>query len=189
MLKKAQQKKLTQEEFREQAIFEIFSFYARQHIRKGVDFEQFQEQQRMDKGELAVFCKDFGFTLPKSKIVDIYKRVSKQQTSLVVEQFEEVLPIVAVEFCQEKSREVKARLRELKNVLEYPENTPENRPNQELVLLIEEIDHVDPIKSAVPQRRNIAPRKRIEQYVNEDEAEQERKKSDRILQLVEQILK
>lgn len=78
LLKKAQQKKLTQDEFRDQAIFEIFSFYARQHIRKGVDFVQFQEQQRVDKGELSVFCKDFGFSLPKTKIAEIYKRASKQ---------------------------------------------------------------------------------------------------------------
>lgn len=39
LLKKAQQKKLTPNEFREQAIYEIFCFYARQHIRKGIDFD------------------------------------------------------------------------------------------------------------------------------------------------------
>jgi hypothetical protein len=39
LLKKAQQKKLTPDEFREQAIYEIFCFYARQHIRKGIDFD------------------------------------------------------------------------------------------------------------------------------------------------------
>ena len=83
MLKKAQAKKLTPEEFREQALFEIFNYYARQHIRKGIDFAQFQEEQRMDKGELLIFCKDFAISLPKSKIQDSYARVSKNQKSLL----------------------------------------------------------------------------------------------------------
>lgn len=142
----------------------------------------------MDKGEFSAFCKDFGFTLPKSKIVDVYKRVSKQQTSLLYEQFEQILPLVGIEFCIEKSREVKARLRELRNVLEYPDNSPENRPTQEIVLLIEELE-VDPIKSAIMQRRNIGPKKRIEQVISVDDLEEEKKKSVRILQLIEQVLK
>lgn len=98
--------------------------------------------------------------------------------------------MIAIEFCKEKSREVRARLRELKNALEYPENTPENRPNQEIVKVIEELDNEDPIKSAAPQRRNIAARKRIEQTVeHEEDLEHERRKSERILQLIEQVLK
>ena len=97
--------------------------------------------------------------------------------------------MVGIEFCKEKSREVKARLRELRNVLEYPENAAENRPNQEIVLLVEELNDIDPIKSAIPQRRNIGPRKRIEQVISVDDLEHEKRKSVRILQLIEQVLK
>jgi len=39
------------------------------------------------------------------------------------EQFVEILPILSIDFCIAKSRETKARLREIKNVIEYPENT------------------------------------------------------------------
>lgn len=97
--------------------------------------------------------------------------------------------MVGIEFCKEKSREVKARLRELKNVLEYPDNTPENRPNQEIVLLIEELDHIDPIKSAVNKKRKINKKKRIERKIDVDDLEREQRKSDRILQVIEQVLK
>lgn len=144
LLKKVQKKKLTPEEFREQAIFEIFSFYSRQHIKKGVDFVKFQEQQKMDKGELSAFCRDFGFYLSKSKIVEIFKQVSKEQTSLNLEQFEHALPIIAIEYSKEKTRELKARLKQIKNTLEYPDNTPDNRPVQEIINTIEQI-HLDPV--------------------------------------------
>ena len=49
--------------------------------------------------------------------------MSKKQTSLEHEQFQEILPIIAVEFCKEKSRELKSRLKQIKNVLEYPDNS------------------------------------------------------------------
>ena len=70
------------------------------------------------------------------------------------------MPLLATEFCKEKAREIKARLKEFKNVLEYPNNTEENRPIREIQLLIEEID-LDPIKSR-QNNKNIVPTKRIE---------------------------
>ena len=110
---------------------------------------------------MSIFCKDFGFHLSKNKIIEVFKGVSKEQTSLELEQFEQVLPMIAVEFCKEKSREIKARLKEYKNVLEYPnDRDPNNRPIRDIVLNIEEID-LDPIKAnQIP--KNIPPTKRIE---------------------------
>ena len=141
--------KLTTDEFREQAIFEIFSFYSRQHIKRGIQFDQHEEQQRLDKGELCAFCKDFQFSIPKSTIKGIFQKVSHQQTSLVLSQFETILPIIAVEFCQAKVREIKARLREMRNALEYPDHQgTEKHPNNEMILVIEDVD-IDPVKLGV----------------------------------------
>ena len=39
LLKRAEKKKLSPQETREQALYEIFMFYARQHIKKGVGFD------------------------------------------------------------------------------------------------------------------------------------------------------
>jgi hypothetical protein len=39
MLKKAEKKKLTPSETREHALYEIFLFYARQHIKRGIGFD------------------------------------------------------------------------------------------------------------------------------------------------------
>ena len=57
--------------------------------------------------------------------------------------------MIAIEFCKEKDREVKARLKEIKTSLEYPANSGQDKPIQEIVMAIEEID-LNPMKSAQP---------------------------------------
>jgi len=60
---------------KEQAIVDIHKFYARQHIKKGISFDEFAEQEKIDAGEFNAFCKDFGLKIPKTKIISIFKKV------------------------------------------------------------------------------------------------------------------
>jgi len=59
--------KQTPLEVKEQAIQDIHLFYSRQHFRQGIRFEQMTKEGRMNEGEIAVFCKDFGIKLPRKK--------------------------------------------------------------------------------------------------------------------------
>lgn len=74
--KSFRRKPQTEKEMKDQALKEIFRFYARQHIRNGVDFDQFREEQKLDQGELIAICKDFKLEMPKQRIFEVYKRVS-----------------------------------------------------------------------------------------------------------------
>ena len=69
-----------------------------------------QKNQRIDPGELNAFCKDFKFSLPKSKIASIFRKVSSKQTPLDLGQFKEALPHLSLEFGLAKSKEIKNRL-------------------------------------------------------------------------------
>ena len=59
MLKKAEKKKLSPGETKEHALYEIHQFYARQHIKRGLGFDELQDQYRIDPGELNILCRDF----------------------------------------------------------------------------------------------------------------------------------
>lgn len=121
----------------------------------------------MDKGEMAAFCRDFGFFLSKNKLADIFKQVSKQQTSLQLEQFEQALPLIAIEYSKEKSREIKARLKEIKNILEYPENPPSYKPIPEIIMTMEQVS-LDPVKYAHNRNKNInTGAARIQRFVHD----------------------
>lgn len=60
----------------------------------------------------------------KKKIMDIFLGVSNNKKPLSFDQFKEALLLLAFEYSRAKTKEIKARLREIKFVLEYPENQP-----------------------------------------------------------------
>ena len=74
------------------------------------------------KGELTKFCKDFEITVPVSKQMTIFGRVSKNHMPLEFERFKHALPHLGIEMAAAKTRELKYRLKEIKGVLEYPDN-------------------------------------------------------------------
>mmetsp|Transcript_5637 Transcript_5637/g.8904 ORF Transcript_5637/g.8904 Transcript_5637/m.8904 type:complete len:146 (-) Transcript_5637:1807-2244(-) len=120
--RRGEQKRATPEELKEAALTEIHQFYSRQHIRNGLRFEEQNDEQRMDKGELHAFCRDFGLHLPKSHIHRLFKRVQSNLKPLELPQFKAILPHIGLQFARLKSREIRFRLKELKDVLEYPSN-------------------------------------------------------------------
>jgi hypothetical protein len=60
--------------------------------------------------------------LPKSKIAEIYKKVSVNKKALELPQLKEALPYLGLEYAKNKTREVEARLSEIKTLLEHPNN-------------------------------------------------------------------
>lgn len=69
-----------------------------------------------------IFCRDFKLILPKTRISDVYTRVSKTRQSLNLDQFKETLPHLGLEYAKAKTVEIQCRLREMKHVMEYPKN-------------------------------------------------------------------
>lgn len=66
--------------------------------------------------------KDFDILITPSQQHDLFKKISPGQTPLNLEQFKASLPLIGIEYAKAKTKEIKNRLRELKNVLEYPES-------------------------------------------------------------------
>jgi len=110
------------EEHKDLATFEIYQFYARQHLKRDIMFDSQTDVQRIEKGELVSFCNDFKMTMPRSKIIEVFKKVSPNLTSLTLEQFKASLPHLAMEHAKAKIRELKYKMQEIKFVLEFPQN-------------------------------------------------------------------
>jgi hypothetical protein len=56
----------------------------------------------MEKGEFIIFCKDFGVKLPKSKILEIFRKASRGSAPLELEDFKKTLPHLGIEFSKAK---------------------------------------------------------------------------------------
>lgn len=69
-------KEISEAERLEMVKFEIYNFYSKQHIRRDISFDQQDREQKMDKGELTGFCRDFMMLPPKSKIHEVFRHVS-----------------------------------------------------------------------------------------------------------------
>jgi hypothetical protein len=79
----------------------------------------------VDIGELGIFCRDFNIVLPKTKINEVFNRVSESRKSLDLDQFKQVLPHLGLEYAKAKTVEIQCRLREMKHIMEYPKNKNE----------------------------------------------------------------
>jgi hypothetical protein len=108
---------------RDQAIFEIHKFYSRMHSKKINTFAEYQEDSKIDLGELSAFCRDYQLIMPKTKLAYIFRKVQGGlNNSLQPEQFKEALPLLALAHTESKSIESQFKLAEIKEILEYPEN-------------------------------------------------------------------
>ena len=64
---------------KDSALKNIYKFYSRQHIKSGLDFISNNDSQKLEKGELINFCKDFEITIPKNQILKIFMEASDHQ--------------------------------------------------------------------------------------------------------------
>jgi hypothetical protein len=75
----------------------------------------------MTKGELLVFCRDFGIRIPVSKQTEIFNECTRSQPLMALDQFISCVPQLGLEFGKAKAKEVRFLLKELKLVILYPE--------------------------------------------------------------------
>ena len=126
-------RKLTVDESKQQALYEIYQFYAKMHVKRDIAFEEQSKVQRIDMGEFISFCKDFKITLPKTTLNKIFKKVSPNMQELTLDQFKESLPHLGMYFGRAKALETKHRLAHIKACLEYPKN---QEPVSEVIELL-----------------------------------------------------
>jgi len=83
-----------------------------------MEFDKIQQKrQEIDLGEFIIFTKDFNVPLPKSKIVETFKRTSdNRHIPLKFEQFSEALGKMAVEINQSKIDDLQKRIKALRKV-------------------------------------------------------------------------
>jgi hypothetical protein len=106
---------------KEQALLDIHKFYARQHFKQNIMFEQQAKLEVLKHADLNCFCKDFDIPISNKTQLEIYKKVSPQQKPFDLDMFKSALPLLGLEMAKNKALEVKYRLKELKGVLEYPD--------------------------------------------------------------------
>ena len=101
---------------------DIFKFYARQHFKQNIMFEQQSKLEVLKHADLNCFCKDFDIPISNKTQLEIYKKVSPQQKPFDFEMFKDAIPKLGLEMAKNKALETKFRLKELKAVLEYPDS-------------------------------------------------------------------
>ena len=135
----------------------------------------------MEKGEFTIFCKDFDMRLPLQKYLEIFRSVSLQQSPLDLNQFKEILPVLGLEYAQQKAKETKHRLKEIKKVLLYPET----QITESIEHIINGIDSKHPLGKKI----HIDQRKSLQKVIEDGNLEQERTKTLLILNEIQRILK
>ena len=139
----------------------------------------------MLKGELTVFCKDFGIAVPLSKQLEIYRKVSHEP--LNIDSFKAALPQLGLEMAKGKVREIQYRLREIKTVLEFPDATRSLHENIEL--LICDVDKVEVTRLGKPVQKMNITKKKIPEIISKEEESSEKLKTDKILTEIEKIMR
>ena len=82
-------------------------------------FDEIKEKG-IEKGELNIFVKDFDIKIPIAKQLECFKKVSRTQNFVTLDQFEELMPLLAQAHIECKIKELKNKLNEIKRVMEYP---------------------------------------------------------------------
>ena len=82
-----------------------------------------EKQFQLEKGELVIFVKDFDLRIPKPTLLKIFNQFSPGMKPMSYADFKRSIPTLAEEHAKGKLRESEARLVQIKNVLEYPQNS------------------------------------------------------------------
>ena len=110
---KLNNKKLNRKEIRETNLFEIFSFYSKQHsfLGKTPSIESvIRKEKLMNLSEFAKFCIDFKIMVKNNKINEIFKKNIKGGTYMSFEEFTDTLGKMAVLVNEEKKQYIKERI-------------------------------------------------------------------------------
>ena len=106
-------KKLSKKEIRENNLFEIFSFYCKQHIflgRTPTIESVLKKEKHMNLSEFAKFCIEFQIMVKNNKINEIFKKYTKSATYMSFEEFMESLSKMAVLVNEERKKYIKEKI-------------------------------------------------------------------------------
>ena len=110
---KLNSKKLTKKEIREANLYEIFSFYCKQHMMIGrtptID-QLLKKEKNMNLSEFAKFCIEFKIMVKNNKINEIFKKYTKNPTYMSFEEFKEALKRMSVLVNEEKKQYINERI-------------------------------------------------------------------------------
>ena len=110
---KLNQKKLSKKEIRENNLYEIFSFYCKQHCMIGrtptID-EIMQKEKQMNLSEFAKFCVEFKVLVKNNKINEIFKKYTKNPPYMSFEEFTETLKKMSILVNEEKKQYIRERI-------------------------------------------------------------------------------
>ena len=97
----------------------MHKFYSRQHLGRNLKFDDIKEKG-IEKGELNILVKDFDIKIPLIKQLECFKKVSNHSHFINIDQFQEMMPLLAQAHIDCKIKELKHKLNEIKRVMNYP---------------------------------------------------------------------
>lgn len=178
------------DEFKEYALKEIYNYYSKLRIASNVNFEDRSKVESISKGEFNQFCKDYEIGVPPSKIQQVFTKISPTQVPLSEEDFRKTLPLLALGMVHFKKIEIKARLREIKQVLEYPDNNVEL--SEEILDIMFQVDKKKYVSMKARQHKESKPRgeerKNIDVFIPESQYDTEKAEATKILAEIEKIM-
>lgn len=179
------------EEFKEYALTEIYNYYSKLRIPSNVSFEDRSKVETISKGEFNQFCKDYQIGVPPSKIQQVFTKISPTQVPLSEEDFRKTLPLLGLGMVHFKKIELKSRLREIKQVLDYPANKMEL--SEEILDIMHQVDKKKYVNMQALQRKTSKPRGEekkngLDVFIPESQLEAEKTQTARILAEIEKVM-
>ena len=113
---------LTKEQKRANAIKEIFTFYARQHVNNNQigTFDSLKlKLEHMNLSEFSKFCSEFQLLIPKDKRNEIFKKNISNTNTITINEFNNILPQLAKAIRDDKVNRLKKQILQNKLLLRH----------------------------------------------------------------------
>ena len=113
---------LTKEQKRVNAIKEIFTFYARQHVNNNQigTFDSLKlKLEHMNLSEFSKFCSEFQLLIPKDKRSEIFKKNISNTNTITINEFNNILPQLAKAIRDDKVNRLKKQILQNKLLLRH----------------------------------------------------------------------
>jgi hypothetical protein len=144
---------------------------------------------RLEKGEMVIFAKDFDLRITKAIVMKIFNKYTQPNEPMSYEDFKRSIPKLAEEHAKGRLRELEARLVQIKNVLEYPENFKFVKISQAIQNLINEVDTSNSKRNytntgGAPKVKKLT----IKEVIKAEELEKEQAKTDKIMDEIDKYV-
>ena len=181
---KINSKKLTKNEIRKNNLFDIFSFYSKQHILLGrtptID-SVLSKEKHMNLSEFAKFCIEFKILVKNNKINEIFKKYTKSATYMSFDEFIESLNKMASLVNEEKKQYIKERINifqlKLQEMIEKEKKKKNKKPKKKKMKNIQkENNNNEEIKNE--EQTNNENKQNTEQIQNQNQNKENNEKKE-----------